>query len=596
MKRILIRVLAAIGAVTVCFILLGIISMSLMMRRFTGDGIPAKTILELNLERGLVEYVPEDPMAGIFSRRVPTVRDVVEALEGAAGDERVVAVLARVGSRGLGLAQIQEVRDAVLAFRQSKKPAIAYAETFGEAGPGTGAYYLATAFESIYLQPSGDVGLSGLIAESPFIRGTLDKIGLEPRFAQRREYKNAMNVFTERKFTPPHREATQKVIDSQFGQIVKGIAAERALNEEAVRALINKGPLSSQQALDGKLVDGLTYRDEVITKLKEQFGKDVKALSFTKYLARAGRPHESGKTIALIYGVGGVQRGKGGYDPMSGSVSMGADSVTAAFRSAIEDKDVKAILFRIDSPGGSYVASDTIWRETLRAKEAGKPVIASMGDVAGSGGYFVAMAADKIVAQPGTITGSIGVLSGKMLTNGFWDKVGVSWDEVHTTENALLWTSRHDYTPTQWTQFQSSLDRIYDDFTSKAAQGRNLPKDKILAAAKGRIWTGEDAKAIGLIDELGGFPLALRLAKEAIGITADTEVQLEMFPRQKPSLRQVLMERIFEDDTEEEEAATPTEALVQSLHKLQPLFQLAHQLGLTSTSDVLSMPEIEVAH
>ena len=596
MKRILIRVLAAIGAVTVCFILLGIISMSLMMRRFTGDGIPAKTILELNLERGLVEYVPEDPMAGIFSRKVPTVRDVVDALEGAADDERVVAVLARVGSRGLGLAQIQEVRDAVLTFRQSEKPAIAYAETFGEAGPGTGAYYLATAFESIYLQPSGDIGLSGLIAESPFIRGTLDKIGLEPRFAQRREYKNAMNVFTERKFTAPHREATQKVIDSQFGQIVKGIAAGRTLDEETVRALINKGPLSSQQALDGKLVDGLTYRDEVITKLKEQFGKDVKALSFTKYLARAGRPHESGKTIALIYGVGGVQRGKGGYDPMSGSVSMGADSVTAAFRSAIEDKDVKAILFRIDSPGGSYVASDTIWRETLRAKEAGKPVIASMGDVAGSGGYFVAMAADKIVAQPGTITGSIGVLSGKMLTNGFWDKVGVSWDEVHTTENALLWTSRHDYTPAQWTQFQSSLDRIYDDFTSKAAQGRNLPKDKILAAAKGRIWTGEDAKAIGLIDELGGFPLALRLAKEAIGITADTEVQIEVFPRRKPSLRQVLMERIFEDDTEEEEAATPTEALVQSLQKLQPLFQLAHQLGLTSTADVLSMPEIEVAH
>ena len=596
MKRILIRVLAAIGAVTVCFLLLGIISMSLMMRRFTGDGIPAKTILELNLERGLVEYVPEDPMTGIFSRRVPTVRDVVDALEGAASDERVVAVLARVGSRGLGLAQIQEVRDAVLAFRQSKKPAIAYAETFGEAGPGTGAYYLATAFESIYLQPSGDVGLSGLIAESPFIRGTLDKVGLEPRFAQRREYKNAMNVFTERKFTAPHREATQKVIDSQFGQIVKGIAAGRTIDEETARALINKGPLSSQQALDGKLVDGLAYRDEVITKLKEQFGKDVKALSFTKYLARAGRPHESGKTIALIYGVGGVQRGKGGYDPMSGSVSMGADSVTAAFRSAIEDKDVKAILFRIDSPGGSYVASDTIWRETLRAKEAGKPVIASMGDVAGSGGYFVAMAADKIVAQPGTITGSIGVLSGKMLTNGFWDKVGVSWDEVHTTENALLWTSRHDYTPAQWTQFQSTLDRIYDDFTSKAAQGRNLPKDKILAAAKGRIWTGEDAKAIGLIDELGGFPLALRLAKEAIGITADTEVQLEVFPRQKPSLRQVLMERIFEDDTEEEEAATPTEALVQSLQKLQPLFHLAHQLGLTSTSDVLSMPEIEVAH
>ena len=592
MKRILVRILAAIGAATVVFMLLGILSMSLLTRRLTGNSIPAKAVVELNLEQGLSEYVPDDPLAGVFSRSSPTVRDVVDALDQAARDKHVVALVMRVGGRH-GLAQIQEVRDAVLAFRQSGKPTIAYAETFGEAGPGTGAYYLATAFESIYLQPSGDVGISGLIVESPFIRGTLDKVGLEPRFAQRREYKNAMNMFTERKFTGPHREATQKVIDSQFGQIVKGIATARALSEEAVRSLIGKGPLSGQQALDGKLVDGLAYRDEVIAKLKEKVGKEVKALSFTKYLARAGRPHESGKTIALIYGVGAIQRGKGGYDPISGSVSMGADSVTAAFRSAIEDKDVKAILFRVDSPGGSYVASDTIWRETLRAKDAGKSVVVSMGDVAGSGGYFVAMAADKIVAQPGTITGSIGVLAGKMLTNGFWDKIGVTWDEVHTSENALLWTSQHDYTPLQWSQFQSSLDRIYEDFTSKAAQGRNLPKDKILTAAKGRIWTGEDAKALGLVDELGGFPVALRLAKDAAGIAEGTDVHVEVFPRQKQTLRQVLMERIFEDDTEEEEgAAAPAKALVQSLQTLQPLLKLAHQLGFTSAG-VLSMPEVE---
>ena len=596
MKRILVRILAAIGTVTVCFLLLGIVSMSLFMRRLTGDDIPTKTVLELNLEQGLAEYIPDDPMVGIFSRRMSTIRDVIDALEQAAQDKRVVAVLARVGSRGLGLAQIQEIRDAVLAFRQSQKPTIAYAETFGESGPGTGSYYLATAFESIYLQPSGDLGITGLIAETPFFRGALEKIGVEPRFAQRREYKNAMNMFTERKFTGPHREATQKVMDSQFGQIVKGIATARGLSEEAVRALISKGPLSGQQALEGKLIDGLMYRDEVVAKLKEKKGGSIKALSLVKYLTRAGRPHDSGKTIALIYGVGAVQRGKGGYDPMSGNVSMGADSVTAAFRSAIEDKEVKAILFRIDSPGGSYVASDTIWRETLRAKDAGKPVVVSMGDVAGSGGYFVAMAADKIVAQPGTITGSIGVLSGKMLTNGFWDKVGVTWDEVHTSDNALLWTSQHDYTPTQWAQFQSSLDRIYEDFTSKAAQGRNLPKEKILAAAKGRIWTGEDAKALGLVDELGGFPVALRLAKEAVGLAEGTAVRLEVFPRQKSSFRQALMERIFEeeeDDKTEEEAATPTAVLVHSMQKLQPLFHLAHRLGFGSGSEVLSMPEVE---
>ncbi len=593
MKRMLVRVLAVIGAVTVGFFLVGILGVSLLARRVTGDGIPEKAVLELNLEQGLVEYIPDDPMAGVFSRRASSVRDVLDALEKAAEDKRVVALFARVGSRGLGIAKIQEVRDAVTAFRKSGKPTIAYAETFGETGPGTGAYYLATAFEHIYLQPSGDVGITGLIVESPFIRGTLDKIGVEPRFAQRREYKNAVNMFTERKFTAPHREATQKVIDSQFGQIVKGIAAARGLDEEAVRSLISKGPLSGQQALDGKLVDGLIYRDEVVAKLKEQFGKEIKALSFAKYVVRAGRPHESGKTIALIYGVGAVQRGKGGYDPMSGNVSMGADSVTAAFRSAIEDKEVKAILFRINSPGGSYVASDTIWRETLRAKAAGKPVIASMGDMAGSGGYFVAMAADKIVAQPGTITGSIGVLAGKMLTNGFWEKVGVSWDDAYTSENALLWTSQHDYTPAQWAQFQASLDRIYDDFTSKAAQGRNLPKEKILAAAKGRIWTGEDAKALGLVDELGGFPLALELAKDAAGITKGEDVQLEVFPRQKPSLRQALMERLFAEDDEEGDEDVPAAVLVQSVQKLRPLFQLARKLGLDPTADVLSMPEVE---
>jgi len=593
MKQVLVRVLAAIGAVTVSFFLLGILGMSLLFRRVTGDGIPAKAILELNLEHGLVEYVPDDPIAGVFSRRASTVRDVLDALDQATRDKRVVALLARVGSRGLGIAQIQEVRDAVTAFRQSGKPTVAYAETFGESGPGTGAYYLATAFEHIYLQPSGDVGITGLVVESPFIRGTLDKIGIEPRFAQRREYKNAVNMFTERKFTGPHREATQKVIDSQFGQIVKGIAAARGLDEETVRALISKGPLSAQQALDGKLIDGLVYRDEVVAKLKEQFGSDIKALSFAKYVMRAGRPYDSGKTIALIYGVGAVRRGKGGYDPVSGSVSMGADSVTAAFRSAIEDKDVKAILFRINSPGGSYVASDTIWRETLRAKEAGKPVIASMGDVAGSGGYFVAMAADKIVAQPGTITGSIGVLAGKMLTNGFWEKVGVSWDDAYTSENALVWTSQHDYTPAQWAQFQASLDRVYDDFTSKAAQGRNLPKEKILTVAKGRIWTGEDAKALGLVDELGGFPVALQLAKNAAGIKADEKVQLEVFPKQKTSLRQALMERLFADDDDEGEDEVPTAVLVQSVQKLQPLFQLARKLGLDSAADVLSMPEVE---
>jgi protease-4 len=259
--------------------------------------------------------------------------------------------------------------------------------------------------------------------------------------------------------------------------------------------------------------------------------------------------------------------------------------VASAFRQAIEDKEVRAILFRIDSPGGSYVASDTIWQETVRARKTGKPVIASMGNVAGSGGYFVAMAADKIVAQPGTITGSIGVLGGKMLTTGFWQKLGITWDEVHEGANATFWTGTSDYTPAQWARFQAWLDRIYDDFTSKVAEGRRLPKQRVLEIAKGRIWTGEDAKALGLVDELGGFDVALRLAKQAAGIPEKEEVRLKLFPPRK-SLLEVIMERLTGREPQEEEAGMV--ALRRALELVQPFARRVRMLDAARAP--LAMP------
>lgn len=595
MRKFIVRVLAVIGGAVVMMVIASLIGISMLYRTVGGVSVPEKTIVEINFEQEFVEYSTDNSVTGVFSPQAPTIRDVLDMLEMAASDTRVVAVVARVGKNALGLAQIQEIRDAVLTFRESGKPTIAHAEAFGESSPGTGAYYLATAFDEIYLQPSGDVGLTGLMYETPFIRGTLDKLGVVPRMDHRREYKSALNTFTEQKYTEPHRESTQKVMESQFGQIVKGVATARGLSEDTVRKLADRGPLPGQVALAEKLVDGLAYRDEVATKVKERVGPEAKPLKFTKYLARAGRPYEEGDTIALIYGVGAVQRGKGSYDPMSGGVGLGSDTVTAAFRAAVEDKEVKAILFRVDSPGGSYIASDTIWRETLRAKEAGKPVVVSMGNVAGSGGYFVAMAADKIVAQPGTITGSIGVLAGKMLMGGFWEKVGVSWDEVHTSANAMLWSTTRDYTPRQWTKFQQELDRVYDDFTTKAAQGRKMPKDKLLAVAKGRIWTGEDAKALGLVDELGGFPLALRLTKAAAGIAETADVQLEVFPRRKTSFRQLVLERLLEDD-DEIDPENPTTVLMRTVQQVQPLARLAAQLGLAPSPGVLTMPQPKLIH
>jgi protease-4 len=554
--------------------------------------VPSKTILEANFEQQMIEDAPDSAVATVMLSDRPRVRDVVDALDKGAADDRVQGLVARIGAVPMGMAQTQELREAVLRFRAKKKFAVAFAESFGEFGPGNASYYLATAFDQIYLQPSGDVGLNGLMLESPFIKGTLGKLGVKFRGDHRYEYKNALNFYTETKYTAPHKEAMEKVLNSWFAQLKDGVCEARHLDPNQFADLVNRGPFLGKEAVDAKLVDGLAYRDEVFEQAKKK-APEAEFLYLDKYLERAGRPHDSGKTVALIYGVGGVTRGKSDFSPVNGSVTMGSETVAGAFRAAIDDKDVKAILFRVDSPGGSYVASDTIWREVVRARKAGKPVIVSMGDLAGSGGYFVAMAADKIVAQPGTITASIGVLGGKMITNGFWDKVGMSWDDVHTSTNSTMFTGTHDYNATEWARFESWLDRVYEDFTSKVADGRKLPKEKVLQIAKGRIWTGADAKELGLVDELGGFDTALKLTKKAIGVSESDEVKIVVFPHRKKPI-ELLLARGGGDSSEKE---AEVQALTGVLRAVQPVVQRAESVGLLKddqAEDVLRMPVMEM--
>jgi protease-4 len=553
----------------------------------TLGSVPSRVLLEADFEQPLEEWMPDDPVSRAFGGEMPTTRDVVDALDRAAKDERVAGLVARVGSASMGLAQIQEVRDAVARFRASGKFAVAWSETFGEFGAGNGAYYLASSFDEIYLQPSGDLGLTGLMYESPFLKGTFEKLGVVPRMDHRYEYKNAMNVYTETKYNEPHREAMEALMRSQFGQIVRGIAASRKMPEADVRKAFDDGPFLGQQAVDAKLVDGLFYRDEVYAKAKQRAGGGAKLLYLETYLDRAGRPHASGKKIALIYGVGAVQRGSGGFSPLTGT-AMGSDAVSAALRAAREDDDVRAVVFRVDSPGGSYVASDAIWRETILTKQAGKPVIVSMGNLAGSGGYFVAMSADKIVAQPGTITASIGVLGGKLVTTEMWKKIGLSWDEVHTSDPSTMFTGTADYTPKQWDKFQQWLDRVYVDFTTKVAEGRKLPKDKVLAIAKGRIWSGEEGKDLGLVDELGGLDVALKLAKEAAKIPAGDEVDVVVFPRKRSLLEALGRKRPESSDNE-----AWARAAVQMAQELQPAIAALRAAGvLVQAPAVLAMPPV----
>ncbi len=585
MKRVLVIVLILAGVAGLA--LAGLILIVGAARWAGKERVPAATILEANLEAGFPEEIPDDPVAAALLRGTSTLRDFVEGLERAGDDDRVAGLVARIGGGAPGLAGAQEIRDAVLAFREKGKFAVAFSETFGEVGPGSAGYYMATAFDEIWLQPSGDVNLIGLLAEPVFVRGTLDKLGIKPQMDQRHVYKNAMNTLTDTEMTPAFEEALGKVIRSMFGQMVAGIARDRDMSEEELLAIMDSGPRLGAAAADAGLVDGVAYRDEVYDKVRERAGEGARLLYVSKYLERAGRPHDRGDTIALVYGVGAVTRGKSTFNPLTGQTTMGSDTVAGALRAAIDDEDVVAILFRVDSPGGSYVASDTIWRETVRAREAGKPLIVSMSNVAGSGGYFVAMDADKVVAHPATITGSIGVLGGKFNTTGFWEWLGISTDDIRTSAQSTLYSSSFDYTPEEWRSFQAWLDRVYDDFTGKVAQGRGLPLERVREIAKGRIWSGEDARDIGLVDELGGFGVALRLAREAAGLSPGDPVRLRKFPPEKS-----LWEKLTGDEPDSSEAVV-SEATLQLLRQLQPAARQVEQMALPPGSrGVLSMPPL----
>jgi len=585
MKKALVRILAMIGASVLLSLTVSLVA-GAVLRHHVKEG----TVLQMDFADGIVEYYPPS-IRDVFVVPPLTVRDVVDALHRASRDDRVTALVARVGDARLGLASLQEIRDAVVAFRKSGKRTVALAETFGEFGPGNGAYFLATAFDAIALQPSGDIGLTGLSSETPFLRGALDKLHVKPRLDHRREYKSAMNVFTESGFTAPHREASERVLASQFSQIVRGIAEGRGLSEDAVRALVAKAPLSADEALAAKLVDEVAYRDQVWDGLRGADGKLPPRLGIGSYLARAGRSDDEGDVVALVYGVGSVHRGRSSWGMLSNEPTMGSDTVAAAFRAAVDDEDVRAILFRVNSPGGSYIASDTIWREVLRARQKGKPVVASMGDVAGSGGYFVAMGADRIVAQPGTITGSIGVLAGKMVTGELWSRLGVEWGDLDTGPNASMWSPTKDYSEAQWQRLQGFLDRIYADFVDKAADGRALPRERMQEIARGRIWTGEDAKGLGLVDELGGFPVALRAVRELAGLAPDAAVRLRVFPRTKSPV-ELALARITGESDDEASVAAPADNILAQVRRVPEVRAL---LSMLDGQGALRMPEPSAA-
>jgi protease IV len=483
-----------------------------------------QTLLELDLTEPLVAPDADDPIARLRARGRRLLRPTMRALHDAAEDRHVVGLIAKVGGMW-PWGTMQELRRGVQAFAASGKPTLAWAESFGEVGSrDMAAYVLATAFGELWLQPGGGVGLLGVGIETTFVRGTLDRLGIEPQFEQRHEYKNAADVLLRKEFTEAHREALERLAESVFSDAVETIADARGLTHDQVRELINTGPRTAPEAQAAGLVDQLGYRDQAYQAMRARADGKSELLFADRWRPRrkiAPPPHRRGH-VALVEVRGAISSGRTRRNPMGRQA--GSDTVSAQLRAAHDNDRARAVVLRVESPGGSAVASEVIWREVSRLRESGKPVVVSMGDVAASGGYYIACPAEVIVALPATLTGSIGVLGGKLVVDGLLERVGVNTGRVQRGARAFMYSFRGGFSEDERARFAVTIDAVYNDFVGKVAAGRNRPVAEIEAVARGRVWTGRDAAEAGLVDELGGLRDAVRIARERADLPEDAPV------------------------------------------------------------------------
>ena len=490
--------------------------------------VASDSVLVLPVRGGLAEH-RQSALLTSFGPGGPTVRSVTDSLRKAKVDERISGVILKpqIGPR-LYWGKLQEIRDAVIDYRESGKPIAAFIE-YG----GAEDYYLASAADKVYLMPGSSLDVVGRAQYEMFVRNALDKVGIYPDVLAAGEYKTAANQYTETTMTPAHREMAESLNRDLYEQMIEGIAESRGLTGDEVRRLVDEGPFLPEDALAAGLVDGLAYADEM--KRREPFdaadGREISDSDYRQIGLRSVGLNQ-GERIALIYAVGAVASGSSSFDVLNGEV-LGSDTLTSAIRSAREDDSVRAIVLRIDSPGGSAIASDVIWREVGLVRESGKPIVASMSDMAASGGYYIAMGADAIVAQPATWTGSIGVVFGKFTTGGVYEKLGVGIEPVSEGRFAEIYSPVTRFSDAERAKAREHLDATYEQFVTKAAEGRGTTRDALHQVAQGRVWTGRQALEHGLIDEVGGLARAIALAKEKAGIDPGDEVELVVYPRPK---------------------------------------------------------------
>ncbi len=497
-------------------------------------------LLELDLSRGLLESGPTDPVGALRSRGLPTLRRIVLQLRDAAADPHVVGLVAHLSGETLSPAQADELGEAVEAFAATGRPTAAFAESFGELGSGTVSYRLAVSFDTVWMQPSGQLGLTGVALRGVFVRGLLDRWEVQPQIGQRHEYKSAADQLLRESMSQPQRESLQRLADSVLDAVVATTARRRGRTVAEVRAAVDAAPLGAQEAVDAGLVDRLGYRDEVHADLRQRLSTHGRlTLRYVHRWAPSGpaaavrqarrRRHP---VVAIVSVLGGIGLGRSGSSPLGGA-RAGSESVLAALREAGRRDDVSAVVLRVVSPGGSYVASDAVRRGVLRLCATGRPVVASMGTVAASGGYFVAMGCDEVVAAPATVTGSIGVLGGKLAVGRALARVGVGVESVGAGRQSTMFGPESPFDEAQWERVEGWLDEVYADFCHKAADDRGMAHADLEPLARGRVWTGADARERGLVDRLGGLRTAVARAAERAGLDPDA-VRPVALPRARP--------------------------------------------------------------
>lgn len=557
------KVILITGGILFALVIVGIIGIALIAGSMGKPDVPTNSVLVLSVSGDLPDYAPDDPLAGAFGfGQKQSFTSLLTQLRKAKVDTRIGAVMLDISFPGIGWGKADELRDAIKEFRTSGKPVYAYMEIGANK-----EYYIATAADKVFLPPSGDIYVNGFAAEAMFYKGSLDKLGVETDVIQiGPKYKNAPDQYTRTSMGEGQKEVINAVLDEYYGRMINAIAESRKKSPEDVKALIDGAPYNAVAAKTNGLIDEAFYQEQVYDELKTRLGykedEKIRKISGNDYRETTSDSLglNNGERVAVIYASGAINIGSSNDSPFGGQM-VGSDTIVQAVNEAAEDNSIKAIVLRVDSPGGSALASDMMWYALEKAK-AKKPVVVSMSDVAASGGYYIACNAHKIVAEPSTVTGSIGMFMGKPVLKGFYNWLGITNEYTMRGKNAGIFRETEHWTPEEREKMTQQANVVYyDNFIPKVAAGRKKTNEEVNTLGQGRVWTGTQAKANGLIDEFGGLEKAIDIAKELANLPADKDVRRVAYPEGKTFLES-LRSGGASTETEEQKAQA---AIVRSL-------------------------------